>query len=885
MSKEFEQFVLAGCHSLVHFDENGQTSVVGDPLDQAALQFSGWKYNQTAGAFFRPESDKAPIPDSEPFRLWQIRDFPFDPSRRLSSAIVLMQRKDSSLELWKLTKGSPDTMIDLIKKDSSDFAADLSNTTQELEMQGYRCISLGAENLGDSSIAQTLFPNGLSESAKSISYARAKSEALHRNSIDKCDRGNDGEGLKFCGFGCFDASTRPSSKRVINELGRGGLKCVMLTGDSVDAALSVARKVEIFKSRKISVLERSENAGKEELVWKTLHTKVMKDGSFRILNDRTKIERVTVSSVKKFIKFFEEGKYSIAANGRALELIFSGQNNQVGQLIAQNLSVISVIARATPELKKQVIETLKQECGKRVMMCGDGVNDVAAIQSADVAASLLTGFGSENEASGIDVDDQRRMKRLATMNIGGNRSENTRKRKKKEANARIQRDIEKIRKEIETRAVSRVNGDPESSDKQYTFEDMKDMISATMRAAKNERKREEQLRKGGGDAARILAEERQEQLSAECEDDSSTPSIKPGEASLVSSFSCLHPSVDGIDAILREGVATAASALATQQGIGLHSLMSCINMATLYRDGFRYGTHMWNVEILFYQLLETARSKASCTPRPRLPTSVSNRPPTSLFEFVSIFGIVAQAVIHVACMGLSVRYAKHLERATRDSKVQKRITLEHAFGGAGGVKVEKLMDTLTKRSLLVDVTQEEANANSFFQRAPFRPNYETNSVFLLSILQSAVSALVSHTGAPFYRGILESRDLCFMSGITLLFVMICITGKMSAITNLIQVKPLPSRHAKLVLLGIIMINIIGCICSRLVMDHFLSKNKTLEPEATESSKKTTKKNSKNKNAADHEEKLLREEMKQNLKILRNFGAMIVYLMVETTFSK
>ena len=144
-------------------------------------------------------------------------------------------------------------------------------------MQGYRCISLGAENLENSPMAQTLFPDGLSANADSIKQARANGGKLHRNTIDRCVPGEVESGLKFCGFCCFDASTRPSSKRVINELNRGGLKCVMLTGDSVDAALSVGRKVDLFKHRKIAVLERVESAapGKEELVWKILHSKVI----------------------------------------------------------------------------------------------------------------------------------------------------------------------------------------------------------------------------------------------------------------------------------------------------------------------------------------------------------------------------------------------------------------------------------------------------------------------------------------------------------------------------------------------------------------------------------------------------------------------------------
>jgi hypothetical protein len=37
--------------------------------------------------------------------------------------------------------------------------------------------------------------------------------------------------------------------------------------------------------------------------------------------------------------------------------------------------------------------------------------------------------------------------------------------------------------------------------------------------------------------------------------------IKPGEASLAASFLCLHPSIDGVEALMRVGVAAAAYTL------------------------------------------------------------------------------------------------------------------------------------------------------------------------------------------------------------------------------------------------------------------------------------------------------------------------------------
>ena len=912
--------MLAGCHSLVQFQENGKTSVVGDPLDKAALQFSRWRYNQTSDSYFLPKSDfGSPHKGTEPVRLWQIRDFPFDPSRRLSSAIVLLQLEDSTLELWKLTKGSPDTMIDLLKKDSNLFDSEFKNETQQLEMQGYRSITLGAENLSNSSIAQMLFPNGLSADTEILAQARTKGGGIHRSVIDKSTSNSvEAKGLMFCGFCCFDASTRPSSKRVVQELSRGGITCVMLTGDSVDAALSVARKVEIFKHRKIAVLERSDDSvnGEKSLVWRILQSKVSKDGSFRILHHRTKIEEFTISSVKKFIKNYEKGQYSLAANGRALELILFGQPDKAGRLIAHNLAAVSIIARATPELKKEVIETLKHKCGKRVMMCGksstifiinllfyassipnqflplslillgDGVNDVAAIQSADVAASLLTGFGAESDSS-IDVDDERRMKRLDAMNIGSNRAANVGKaNKNQEANERIKKQMQKYHEETNKPASSRDGEKSELSDKQYTFQDVKDLISASMRAARDEQHRKQQLQKGGGDAARILAEERQNKILEKNDDGddivvlSDEPKIKPGEASLVSSFSCLHPSVDGVDAIIREGIATAAGVLATTQGIGLHSLMTCFHLSTLYRDGFRYGKYMWNAELMLYQLLESARFKASCTPRPRLPNSTFDRPPTSMFQLGNVFGTLFEAIIHISCMTASVRYAKHLENDMKPTTTggEERFKLNHLFFSEGK-KLAKLFDSLSKRSLslsntVVDGDNDKSNSNPFFQRPPFRPNYETNSVFIFSVLQSVISALVGHKGSPFYRGILESREFLFVSCITLLFTVICINGSMPSFTNFLEVKPLPSKRSKMIFLGISGVNIIACVFCRWIMDRLSSgENKNFT-----TSNHTVKVELK-KNAADREEELLLEETKLNRKGLVLFCGFIIYLVL------
>lgn len=365
-----QRVILAGCHSLVHLSETsaGKNEPIGDPLDKAALAFTGWRYDPLTCSYYRPGTASEP---TEPVRLWQIRSFPFDPTRRLSSAIVLVQFKNDDLQLWKLTKGSPETIKGFFKKDVEDFDSSFDERTEGLEMLGYRCIAMGVENISNSTISSILFPDELSTDNESLITAKSKGDSLHRNEIEGY-LDNEASGLTFCGFCCFDASVRPSSKRVIKELNRGGLNTVMLTGDSSDAAVCVARKVNVIGCKKMAVLETRTDAetGDDLLVWKHMRTELDPNGSFRILRNFTKFEEATLSSSLKLFKRREKGQLSLAASGDALEVVLKGHQNDVHRLIARNLHRIAVIARATPDLKKTVIDSLKYVCACQVMMSG-----------------------------------------------------------------------------------------------------------------------------------------------------------------------------------------------------------------------------------------------------------------------------------------------------------------------------------------------------------------------------------------------------------------------------------------------------------------------------------------------------------------------------------
>lgn len=71
-------------------------------------------------------------------------------------------------------------------------------------------------------------------------------------------------------------------------------------------------------------------------------------------------------------------------------IMLTGDNEQVANIIANSLGITNVIASVMPAQKAQVITELKKQ-GKKVLMCGDGINDSPALAKADIGVSVSGG--------------------------------------------------------------------------------------------------------------------------------------------------------------------------------------------------------------------------------------------------------------------------------------------------------------------------------------------------------------------------------------------------------------------------------------------------------------------------------------------------------------
>ena len=83
-------------------------------------------------------------------------------------------------------------------------------------------------------------------------------------------------------------------------------------------------------------------------------------------------------------------------------VILSGDNKQSADKVAKSVGIKQVIAGVLPEGKTSVITTLQQS-GKTVAMVGDGINDAAALATANVGVAIGTGTDIAIEAADVTI--------------------------------------------------------------------------------------------------------------------------------------------------------------------------------------------------------------------------------------------------------------------------------------------------------------------------------------------------------------------------------------------------------------------------------------------------------------------------------------------------
>lgn len=274
-----------------------------------------------------------------------VREFPFASSLQRMSVIT---RSLSASHFTVYAKGSPEIIHALSQPET--LPRDFYEKLDVYARKGLRVIALAYKPLD-----------------KKLTYA--KIQKVPRDTIE-CD-------LIFLGFVILENRLKPETTEIIRELTNANIRSVMVTGDNILTAVSVARDC--------GILCRSENVitvttKKKEILYNTTPSDQL--GSFSSLD--------TCLTTTESYKGVESGldgtigpKYKFAVEGKTWEVIRESYPDLLPKIVSRG----AVFARMSPDQKQELIVEL-QSLGHYVAMCGDGANDCGALKAAHAGISL-----------------------------------------------------------------------------------------------------------------------------------------------------------------------------------------------------------------------------------------------------------------------------------------------------------------------------------------------------------------------------------------------------------------------------------------------------------------------------------------------------------------
>ncbi|XP_053896635.1 probable cation-transporting ATPase 13A5 isoform X2 [Malaclemys terrapin pileata] len=345
---------MASCHSLIVLDEKIQ----GDPLDRKMFEGTCWEMEDSSAAH-----SKAGVPDTSVIvkpgpnarnapvdGIAILHQFPFSSGLQRMSVITQQIGKDQ-YDLYM--KGAPEMVTSFCRPETvpTDFVKELKVYTT----QGFRVIALAhrALNMG-----------------KDVE-------------LDNLEREEVESDLTFLGLLIMENRLKAESKPVLEELSAARIRSVMITGDNLQTAVTVAKNSGmISQTSQVILIEASEPEGPTpaSITWQLVEDS--KQNAAAITDTCVNIEERT--SPER-----ESNNYHFALNGKSYQVIVKHFKSLLPKILVNG----TVFARMSPGQKSSLIEEF-QKLNYYVGMCGDGANDCGALKMAHAGISL-----SEQEAS------------------------------------------------------------------------------------------------------------------------------------------------------------------------------------------------------------------------------------------------------------------------------------------------------------------------------------------------------------------------------------------------------------------------------------------------------------------------------------------------------
>ncbi|XP_043279713.1 polyamine-transporting ATPase 13A3-like [Venturia canescens] len=343
------------CHSLTIINDE----LCGDPLDVKMFESTGWmleepeigdtsKYDLSTPTIVKPPKSKNLTENmNELAEIGIVQQYQFSSSLQRMSVIVRVLGTD---HFRAYTKGSPEVILSLSKPET--VPDDINFALRRYTEQGYRVIAIGRSI---------------------INRTHTKIEKMPREKVEK--------DLEFLGLVVLENRLKEATVGVIEELREANIHVVMITGDNIQTAVSVAKDCGIL-SHDETVINVTVVPGDQRTEAKIYFN--VQGGPIK----RTGGKKMT-SSLEALERGIKSSDYRFALTGQTWQLLREHYADLVPRICVRG----AVFARMTSDQKQQLVLELMQ-LGYYVAMCGDGANDCGALRAAHAGVSL-----SEAESS------------------------------------------------------------------------------------------------------------------------------------------------------------------------------------------------------------------------------------------------------------------------------------------------------------------------------------------------------------------------------------------------------------------------------------------------------------------------------------------------------
>ncbi|CAH1276951.1 ATP13A3 [Branchiostoma lanceolatum] len=347
---------MATSHSLTVI--GGKLS--GDPLDLKMFEATKWeleepgseestKFDMLVPTVVRPPHSMvllhhSPNEREYPYEVGIIRQFTFSSSLQRMSVIT---RTLGSQNMVVYTKGAPETISQLCRPETIplDFYEVLMTYTE----RGFRVIAFAWRPLED------------------------KVKFLHTQRMSRHEIETD---LTFLGLMVMQNALKPETTPIIHQLNGANISTVMITGDNILTAVSVARECKMVCPGQ-QIVEVTALAPADSTPAAI---------TYKVSTKHIEPEEIKGADVDENDK---RDQFTFAMSGKSFAVIKKYFPHVLPKLAVGG----TVFARMSPDQKTQLIEVY-QDLGYYVAMCGDGANDCGALKRAHAGISL-----SELEAS------------------------------------------------------------------------------------------------------------------------------------------------------------------------------------------------------------------------------------------------------------------------------------------------------------------------------------------------------------------------------------------------------------------------------------------------------------------------------------------------------